>query len=60
MKSKMMTQCVREVTQMCTMSIFFIAKPTFQIGTSVQFEIIVLKVESLHFLKGFKTYFQKL
>ena len=54
MKSKMMTQCVREVTQMCTMSIFFIAKPTFQIGTSVQFEIIVLKVESLHFLKGFQ------
>ena len=40
---------------MRTMSIVFIGKPTFQIGTSVQFGIIVLKVENLHSLKGFKT-----
>ena len=44
---------------MRTMSIFFIGKPTFQMGMPVHFGIIVLNVEKLHSPKGFKTYFQK-
>ena len=39
---------------MRTMSIFFNGKPTFQIGTPVQFGIIVLKVENLHLLKDLR------